>query len=140
MGAVKKEIYLKNYFQNVCCHLERIASINAMKTVSIRHVTESTGVVCMVVKKGGNVTQVHTFCYADRQRTIIFITITAFQHYTIHSASNKSSKIFFTLYFLDSVKHINSVSSNNLPITIGSLMSACILIIIGVVITILVLR
>lgn len=64
MGQVKKEIYLKNYFQNVCCHLERIASINAVTTVLIRHVTDSTGVVCMIVKKGQNVTQVRTFCNA----------------------------------------------------------------------------
>nr|XP_034321607.1 uncharacterized protein LOC117688048 isoform X2 [Crassostrea gigas] len=41
----------------------------------------------------------------------------------------------------DNVKHISSASSsNNLPVTVGILMSACILIIIGVVITILVLR
>uniref|UniRef100_A0A8W8NS66 Uncharacterized protein n=1 Tax=Magallana gigas TaxID=29159 RepID=A0A8W8NS66_MAGGI len=37
----------------------------------------------------------------------------------------------------DNVKHISSASSsNNLPVTVGILMSACILIIIGVVITI----
>uniref|UniRef100_A0A8W8NS81 EGF-like domain-containing protein n=1 Tax=Magallana gigas TaxID=29159 RepID=A0A8W8NS81_MAGGI len=41
----------------------------------------------------------------------------------------------------DNVKHISSASSsNNLSVTVGILMSACILIIIGVVITILVLR
>uniref|UniRef100_A0A8W8NWQ2 EGF-like domain-containing protein n=1 Tax=Magallana gigas TaxID=29159 RepID=A0A8W8NWQ2_MAGGI len=41
----------------------------------------------------------------------------------------------------DNVKHISSVSSsNNLPITVGIVMSTCILVIIGVVITILVLR
>lgn len=97
MGPVKKEIYLKNYFQNVCCHLERIASINAVTTVLIKHVTDSTGVVSMIVKKGQNVTQVRTFCNADRQRTILFITITAFYHY-IQFQINFMKNMFYPLF------------------------------------------
>lgn len=73
------------YIQNACCPMEIIASIGAMFTVSTRHVTESTGVVCLVVKKRRNVAQVRKYCYADRQRKIICFTITAFYKLTIHS-------------------------------------------------------
>lgn len=69
--------------------MEIIASICAMFTVSTRHVTESTGVVCMAVKRRQNVAQVRNYCYADRQRTIICFTITAFYKLTIHSVSKK---------------------------------------------------
>lgn len=44
--------------QSVCCPMEKTASIDAVLTVSIRHVTKSTAVVCMVVKRGNNVKQV----------------------------------------------------------------------------------
>lgn len=75
----------KIYIQNACCPMELIASICAMFTVSTRHVTESTVVVCLIVKKRQNVVQVRKYCYADRQRTIICFTITAFYKFTIHS-------------------------------------------------------
>lgn len=45
--------------QSVCCPMEKTASIDAVLTVSIRHVTKSAAVVCMVVKSGNNVKQVY---------------------------------------------------------------------------------
>lgn len=41
--------------QNVFYPMERIAGIHAVYTVSTRRVTDSTEVVCMVVKKGSYV-------------------------------------------------------------------------------------
>lgn len=50
-------------------------------------------------------------------------------------------EIFFTIYFLDIENYAISVSpSHNLPITVQSLTCACILLIIGVVLTICVMR
>lgn len=87
---------------------------------------------------GGNKCDTGTYILLCNPATI-FITIAAFYHYKIHSILNKSSNKIFTVYLLDSVKH-TSVSSKNLPITIGGLVCACVLIIIGVVITICVIR
>lgn len=45
--------------QSVCCPMEKNASIHAVLTVSTKHVTKSTAVVCMVVKKCNDVMKVY---------------------------------------------------------------------------------
>lgn len=139
LWVVKAIIIFYRLFQNVSFPLKRIVRFHAVYTVSTRRVTESTVVVCMAVNMGTNVTKV--YCSVSRQRTNILFTISAFYLYAIHSVLHTLSKIFFTVYFLDSVKHtISFSSSNNLPVTIGGLVFACILIIAGVVIAVFVIR
>lgn len=73
--------------------MERTVSIHAMNSVLTRRVTDSTGVVCIVVEKI-NVIQVHTLiqCYVSWQHTKILIMIAAFYHFTIHLVEKKISK------------------------------------------------
>lgn len=44
--------------------MEKIVSIDAMQTVSMRRVTDSTGVVFMAVNMGNNVIKVNWFDFA----------------------------------------------------------------------------
>lgn len=43
--------------------MEKIVGIHVVYTVSTRRVTNSTGVVCIVVNMVGNVTQVYCFVF-----------------------------------------------------------------------------
>lgn len=56
--------------------MERIAGIHAVYIVSTRRVTDSTEVVCMVVKKGSYVKKV--FCSVSQIRTNTLFTVAAF--------------------------------------------------------------
>lgn len=53
-------MHLEDFYQNVCCPTEKIASLHAVLSVLTRPVTELTAVVCMAVKKETNVTKVYS--------------------------------------------------------------------------------
>lgn len=113
-----------------------LVSIPAIYTVLIKRVTESTTVVYMDVQKESDVTKVYSSVFQKGTNTLIMVD--AYYIYMMLSLLKTILKYFFTIYFLDLAILVSS--SNNIPITVGSLICACILIIIGVVITILVIR
>lgn len=67
-----KYMYVSKIIQNVFCPMERIASINAMYTVSMRRVTESTAVVFMAVNMGSNVMKVKIFDFAMLSKRVLY--------------------------------------------------------------------
>lgn len=64
--------YVLKIIQNVFCPMERIASINAMYTVSMRRVTESTAVVFMAVNMGSNVMKVKILDFALLSKRVLY--------------------------------------------------------------------
>lgn len=124
------------FFQNVFCPMERIAGIHAANTVSKRRVTDSMAVVCMAVQKGSNVTMVYILYPITNKRTNYGRCIL---HLYDAFIIKKNIEIFFTVFFPD-IENYAISSSTNLPVTVGILVCACVLIIIGVVVTICVIR
>lgn len=114
--------------------MERIAGIHAVYTVSTRRVTDSTEVVCLTVQKGRDVTGVS----ASHMPTNTLIIVAA-RYIFMTLSLIKNIEIFFTVFFPEIEKYAIS-SSDNLPVTVAILVCACVLIIIGVVITICVIR
>lgn len=60
---VEKINIFQTLFHNVCGHTEKKVGIHVVFTVSTRRVTNSTVVVCIVVNRVGNVTQVYCFVF-----------------------------------------------------------------------------
>lgn len=72
-------------------------------------------------------------------KTLSLITVAALYIYMTLSLIKKIIEIFLTVFFPEFEKYAIS-SSDNLPVTVAILVCACVLIIIGVVITICVIR
>lgn len=127
--------------QSVCCPMEKTASIDAVLIVSIRHVTKSTAVVCMVVKRGNNVKQVYLtgfdmfskyihFCNKEQQfiKYTVFIILAVLNELFFQSVSSKAKNQPQTVSSLD-----------NLPV-IGATFGTFIVVIIGIIISVFVIR
>lgn len=134
----KKQNYIC-FGQNAFSPMEIIVSTHAINTALIQRVTESKAVVL----KSSDVIKVHCilFCIPKMKKK------TEPNNYDcciLHLQDAFIIKINIEIvffYFLDMESYAISVSpSDNLPITVQSLTCACILLIIGVLLTICVIR
>lgn len=124
--------------------MEIIVSIHAINTALIQRVTDSTAVVCIVVQKSSDVIKVHCIlvCILKMKKNPEHNNFGCCILYLYDALIIKINiEIVFTIYFLDIENYAILVSpSHNLPITVKSFTCACIVLIIGVVLTICVIR